>query len=258
MKKNSPHPILVFLGGVSLLVLWSLLAASATAQPPDLDRLLNGVDDLTRGDSSRGSMRMTVKTKRWTREIAMKVASQGQEKTLVEITSPARERGTATLKVGQDIWNYLPKVDRTIRVPASMMSAGWMGSHITNDDLVRAVRFADDYDCTYDLQPQVNDGNYRIACVPHEDAPVVWGKVELEIAASDELIRATRFFGEDGALRRTMTYSDIRDFGGRRLPRQTRVEPADGSGEYTEIVYEELEFDVDLPPRTFTLQALKR
>jgi hypothetical protein len=188
----------------------------------------------------------------------MKVWSEGTEKTLIQIVSPARERGTATLKVENNIWNYLPKVDRTIKVPASMMGGSWMGSHFTNDDIVRDSRFTDDYACELTGSPQQGQSQYIIACIPHPDAPVVWGRVELRLRAEDELIQEVRFFSEKEELVRTLTYTDVGELGGRVLPRCTRLVPADEPDEFTEISYQELRFDVELPARTFTLQALKR
>jgi hypothetical protein len=188
----------------------------------------------------------------------MKVWSQGTEKTLIEILSPAKERGTATLKVEGNIWNYLPKVDRTIKVPASMMAASWMGSHFTNDDIVKDSRFTDDYTCELTTSSEDTRGYYVISCIPKPDAPVVWGRVELRLRVEDELIHEIRFFDEKAELVRTLSYTDVGELGGRTLPRRVRVIPADEPDEFTEVSYEELDFDVELPARTFTLQALKR
>jgi hypothetical protein len=162
------------------------------------------------------------------------------------------------LKVENDIWNYLPKVDRTIKVPASMMSGAWMGSHFTNDDLVKHSRFDTDYDCTFSAKPEGREGHYLIDCIPKPDAPVVWGRVGIKIRGSDELVEEVAYFDEEDQLVRTFSYEDIGELGGRRLPRRIRVIPADKPGEFTEVVYEELTFDVVLSERTFTLQALRR
>jgi len=230
----------------------------SAAQPGDsgaeVVRLLERVDDLMRGESSHGTMTMHVRTRRFERSMTLEVWSQGSERSLVRILSPAKEKGTATLKVEDQIWNYLPKVDRTIKVPASMMSGAWMGSHFSNNDLVREVRFSEDYECR--LEDRGVD--YGIACVPHEDTPVVWGTVEVVLDKQSELPSATRYYDERGRLARTMTYEDVREFSGRRLPTRVRVVPADDPDEYTEMVYEELEMDVEIPDRLFSLQSLKR
>jgi hypothetical protein len=250
-----------------LLCVSAMLSANLSPTPaiagdraglPTVDELLRRVDDLLRGSSSRGTMTMRIQSTRWHRELSMKVQSKGADRTLIQILSPPKEKGTATLKVEKNIWHYLPKVDRTIKVPASMMSGAWMGSHFTNDDLVRESRFEKDYDCDFEKLADGPDGHYLIACIPREDAPVVWGRVEVSIRASDELADEVRFLDERGSLKRTMLYEDIGDLGGKRLPRRVLVIPADKPGELTEISYAEMEFDVEIPDRTFSLQALRR
>ncbi len=243
---------------VSLLSAALAVPAGAAGQP-SVEELLGKADDLWRGDSSQGQISMHIKTARWQRSLTMRVWSQGSEKTLIQVLAPAKEKGTATLKVNNEIWHYLPKVDRTIKVPASMMSGSWMGSHLTNDDLVKESRFSDDYDCEVIARPEGRrDGSHVVECVPHPDAPVVWGKVVLRFRASDELLDRITYHDEDGELVRTLEYSDVGDLGGRRLPRRVRVIPADEPDELTEVVYEELAFDVELPRRIFSLQALRR
>jgi hypothetical protein len=229
----------------------------ALAAEPTVDELLRLQDDATRGSSSQGRITMRVKTDRWERTLSMRVFSEGTEKTLVRIESPAKERGTATLKVDQGIWNYLPKVDRTIKVPASMMSGSWMGSHFTNDDLVRESRYSEDYACGFTPEPATAATHWVISCTPKPNAPVVWGRVVLRVRKVDRLADTVRYLDERGRLVRTMDMSDFTQVGDRRLARTMRLVPADKPQELTEVTYDEMVFDVKLPPSTFTLQALK-
>lgn len=245
--------------GISILCLFLISAwpgAVSAKDNPDVIELLEQVDDLARGDSSRATVTMRVKTRRFERTMTMEIVSKGTESSLIRITAPAKEKGTATLKVGDQIWNYLPKVDRTIKVPGSMMSGPWMGSHFSNNDLVREVRFSEDFECA--LEDVADEDQWLITCVPHEDTPVVWGRVEVAIDRSDELPRATRYYDERGGLARTMTWEDVRQIAGRRLPTRMRVLPAEEPDEFTEMIYEELELDVEVPDRVFSLQSLKR
>ena len=243
--------------GVLIAVLGLPLAA--TAQDEELAReLLDAYDDVYRGESSIGTMSMTVQTARWTRTLSMKIWTEGTEQSLIQILSPPKEAGMATLKVEDNIWNYLPKVDRTMKVPASMMSGAWMGSHFSNDDLVKESRMADDYTFALTDRPDTHpDGLYVIECTPHPDAPVVWGKVVVNLRGSDKLPTEITYWDEDGTLARTMTFGDFRDMGGRTVPTHMKLLPADKPEEYTEVIYEDIAYDVDIPDETFTLQALK-
>src|SRR6478736_6177235 len=132
---------------VSLSCALGLPARAADAPSPEarLRALLDRTDDVLRGRSSKGKMTMKVVTARFTRELTLEQWSRGKDQFLVRILEPQKEKGTATLRNGPDIWNYLPKVERVIKVPASMMGGAWMGSHVTNDDLVKQSRLADSF-----------------------------------------------------------------------------------------------------------------
>lgn len=244
----------LLLGAIALLC-----APALAGETPKIEDLLKKADDVNRGESSRGTIVMRIKTAHWERSLRMEVASKGTEKTLMKILSPAKERGITTLKVDKNIWNYLPKVDRTIKVPASMMSGSWMGSHFTNDDLVKESRYTDDFTCEYVSTPkEAGTGAYVIACIPKEDAAVVWGKVQIEIDAATELITKGEYYDEKGVLVRTMTFTEVKKMGDRQMPTVMTLKVTDKPEEFTEVIYEEMEFDVEIPDRTFSLQALKR
>ncbi len=219
--------------------------------------LLDATDDMHRGASSYSKVTMHVKTARWERTLTMEGWAEGEERSLMKILSPAKEAGMATLRVDDNIWNYLPKVDRTMKVPAGMMSGSWMGSHFTNDDLVKESRMADDF--TYDLtaEPAADGtGEYVIECVAKEDAAVVWGKILVKLRP-DEQPTEISYWDEDGELVRTMTFSDYHESDGRMIAGRMKLVPADEPGEFTEVIYETIEFDVEIPEGTFSLQSLR-
>jgi outer membrane lipoprotein-sorting protein len=235
-----------------------LLSTSALAAEPTIEELLVATDDIQRGDSSSAVMKMEVKTARYERAMKMKALSKGTENSLITILEPAKDSGVSTLKVGDNLWNYLPKVDRTMKVPSGMMGGSWMGSHFSNDDLVKESRLSEDFTASFAKKPSEAepDQPYVIDLVPKPDAPVVWGKVEVTVTA-DKLPVSVRYFDEKGTLMRTMDFKDVQDVSGRKVPMVMQLTPADKPGEYTRVTYEELAFDVDLPDKTFTVQALK-
>ena len=110
------------------------------------------VDRLLRGDSSRGIVSMEIVTGNWERKLSMEAWSLGTDFFLARLRSPKKEVGIATLKAENHIWNYLPKIDRTQKIPTSMMGGSWMGSHFTNDDLVKQSRLSVDYDIALSLE----------------------------------------------------------------------------------------------------------
>jgi len=233
------------------------LLGPALAAEPTIEELLAATDDVARGTSSDAIMEMHVKTANYERTMKMHAWSAGKDKTLIRILEPAKDAGIATLKVDNNIWNYLPKVDRTMKVPAGMMSGNWMGSHLTNDDLVKESRLSEDFTYTLTSRPKENpEGLYVITLVPKPDAPVVWGSIVAKIRP-DKLPVSIAYNDEKGKAVRTMTFADFKSMDGRMVPGTMTILPADKPGEFTSMTYVSIDFDVKLPDSTFTLQALK-
>jgi outer membrane lipoprotein-sorting protein len=221
--------------------------------------ILDHVDDLYRGESSYGKMDMKVQTEHWTREMKMEGWSQGKDKSLFRILAPKKEKGMATLKSGENIWNYLPKVKRVIKLPSSMMGGSWMGSHLTNDDLVKESRMAEDFEFENTFRGE-RDGKeiIEITCTPKPKAAVVWGKVVVIVREGDYMPVKVLYYDEDLELARTMIFEDVRKLGGRTLPALMKIVPADKPNEYTEFRYEKVEFNIKLDQEIFSLRNLQR
>ena len=242
---------------LALTAPWTCYAESADRMTPR--EILDKVDDLFRGTSSSGRMTMTIVTAHWSRTLSLEFQSRGKDRSLIRILAPKKEKGTATLRVGNDIWNFLPKVKRVIKLPSSMMSASWMGSHFTNDDLVKESRMADDY--TFEVTFTGNrEGEevVEVTCRPRPDAAVVWGKVIVAVRTRDYLPIVTSYYDEDMKLARTMRFAEIGPLGDRTLPRRMTVIPEGKPGEKTDVFYSDMTFDTELPPETFSIRNLQR
>ncbi len=252
---TSPHVLVLTL----LLLLGATSPAVSVTDEQRVYEIVDQVDQLLRGDSSQGTITMQIVTENWQRSLTMQVWSQGTENSLVRIEKPRKEAGTATLKVGNNIWNYLPKVSRTIKIPTSMMMASWMGSHFTNDDLVKESSMSRDYVITLSYEGERNGSSvYEFTLIPKPDAAVVWGKLELEVRQDDLMPTWHRYYDEDGTLIRELTFSEYTLMGGRRVPTRLVMQPYDKPGEQTVIIYDNLVFDVPIQADTFSLRNLER
>jgi outer membrane lipoprotein-sorting protein len=223
----------------------------------ELTRLLNWLDDLYRSESSVAQITLTVTKPRRTRTLTMKAWTLGTEKALVVIEEPAREKGTATLKVGKNLWNYLPHIARTIRIPPSMMMSSWMGSDFTNDDLVRESSLLDDYEGEVAGRSADPEG-WTINLKAKEGTVGLWERIEYVVSPDGRLPLLARYYDRKGRLARTMTFSDVRDFGGRKVPARLELTPTDEAGHTTVLVYDTLEFGVELPESMFSLSQLEQ
>jgi outer membrane lipoprotein-sorting protein len=232
-------------------------AAAAPLTVKELHALLTRVDDSGRSNSSHVMMSMRVKTKRFARTMKMETWSKGKEHSLIRLLEPAKDRGVATLKVGDKLWNYLPNTDRVMRIPSAMMSGAWMGSHISNDDLVKEYRLSEDY--TFSLVPGsgvAGGDKTTIRCTPKPATPVVWGYVDVTVQA-DGVPLKQEFFSEKGKKVRTMTYSEVKEIAGIKVPHKMVIKPEDKPGEFTEMVFHTMELNIALDESLFSLQSLR-
>ncbi|HSB21292.1 MAG TPA: outer membrane lipoprotein-sorting protein [Anaeromyxobacteraceae bacterium] len=237
-----------------------LIAALALAAPParaavDPQAVLAAIDDLYQGKTSQGIMEMEVVTPDWSRTMRLRLWSRGRDVFLVRVEAPAKDRGVSTLRNGSEIWNYLPNIDRTVRIPPAMLASAWMGSDLTNDDLVKLSRLSRDY--VGQLTPGAPPGELEITALPKPDAAVVWTRIVARVRQGGLLPEEVRYYGDDGALARTVTFSDVRPLGGRHVPAVLTVVPAGKPGHRTVLRYLTLELDRPLPDARFSLHALR-
>ncbi|MHC1745304.1 MAG: outer membrane lipoprotein-sorting protein [Syntrophobacteraceae bacterium] len=243
---------------ITFALFTNVVIAASSAPSLTAREILDRVDDLYRGTSSHGKMTMIVVTEHWKRTLSLEFWSKGKDKSLIRISAPLKEKGTSTLRSGNEIWNYLPKVNRVIKLPSSMMSASWMGSHFTNDDLVKESRFTQDYTFAISFEGS-RDGQevVELTCTPKPDAPVVWGKVVVVVRRSDYLPTVVRYHDEGLHLARTMVFSDFKALSGRSIPTLMTLTPSDKPNERTEVSYQEITFDVSLSDDFFSIRNLQ-
>jgi len=257
---HSPRQTVIRLGIVAFTVLSGLCAwpfgALAQRQTPDADAILTKLDALYRSTSSIARMDILVVTPRSTRTLKLKAWTRGEDEALVIIEAPPREEGIATLRVGENLWNYLPRIARTIRVPPSMMLGSWMGTDFTNDDLVKESSYRKDFFAKVDRRSDNPAGWWLILDVK----PGIvgrWSRIEVLIT-DDWLPVEERHFDRKGRLARTMRFDEVKVLGGRRLPVHMVMTPTDVVGQRTEMRYLEAQFDIALPADTFSLARLER
>ncbi len=220
--------------------------------------IMDLVDQLMRGESSIARITMDIRTENWDRSLTLRAWSLGSDYSLIRVETPQREAGTATLMAGQEVWNYLPRVDRTLKLPSSMMAGSWMGSHFSNDDLVKESRLVDDYEIAIDFEGARDGADvWEFVLTPLPEAPVVWGKIRWQVRKEDFMPTWTRYYDESDEIVRTMIFSEIRLMGSRLVPSVMTMVPADKPGETTVVRYHELDFDVDLEEDFFSLRNLR-
>jgi len=237
-----------------------LLAGILTAQnDPTAKEIIQKSDQKMRGETNIATIKMSIIRPSWQREMILKSWAKGTDYSLILVTSPARDKGTAFLKREKEIWNWQPTIDRTIKMPPSMMMQSWMGSDFTNDDLVRESSIVTDYEHKLmGMDTTENLACYKIKLIPKPDAPVVWGEIVTWISKEEYLQLKSEFYDEDGYLVQTIFGKQVKEMGSRLIPSVLEVVPADEEGHKTRLEYLSLEFDEPINPSFFSTQNMKR
>jgi outer membrane lipoprotein-sorting protein len=244
--------------GMTLLALLALASATPPAESdPDVDRLLKRMDELYESSGTRSQIEISIVKPRKTRTLRVRAWTKGEDKALMIIDAPARDAGTATLKVENNLWNYLPKISRTIRVPPSMMMGSWMGSDLTNDDIVRDSSYEEDYVSEF-AGHSADPPGWRLRLDARPDLVGLWNRVEIVFSYEDELPVLAQFYDRKDRLSRTLRFEDVKDIGGRRIPTTMTVTPEREEGQYTVMRYHNVEFDVEVDDGMFSLSWLER
>ncbi len=225
----------------------------------DAREIIKKADEKMRGESLNSTVTMAIIRPQWTRSLSMKTWEKGDRYSLILITAPPRDDGTAFLKRGNDLWQWLPSIQRTVKIPNSMMNQSWMGSDFTNDDLVREASVVNDYTHKL-LSDTVIDGKpaYCIEMIPKPQAPVVWDKVIVYVTKDQYIFRKQLFYGEDGELVNIMNLNQVKKMDGREIPTSWEMIPVDKPGHKTMMEIQSIDFDVEINDDFFSLQNLRK
>ncbi len=221
------------------------------------DELIRRVEDNLNGSTAVMELTMVVKNTRTKRTMKMKSYSVGNEKSFIKILYPGKDRGITFLKINNSMWQYVPRIEKTIKIPASMMLQSWMGSDFSNDDLIRESSLSRDY--STDIIGETEQ-EYRLELLPREEAAVVWGKIIMTVTKAYYLPVLVSYYAEDNSLIRELTYSNIQSFGNRFYPTRWQMLPKERgkTGQSTTIEVSNAVFDAEISDSHFNKRALKR
>ncbi|MDB4835121.1 outer membrane lipoprotein-sorting protein [Cyclobacteriaceae bacterium] len=244
---------------LALIALAVGVTAFINQSEPNLSEIISKAENRMRGKSSIATMKITTVRPKYSRDMRIKNWTKTEDFNVMYIMEPARDKGTVYLKREKEIWYYLPKIERNIKMPPSMMNQSWMGTDMSNDDLVKKTSYANDF--THKLIGSVTVSGvdcYEIELIPKPDTDVVWGKIKMWVDKKLFNIMKQEQYDEDLELVNTMNASKVKSMGGETLPTHMEMIPADKKGQKTIMVYESIQFNVEIPEQYFTTQYMTR
>lgn len=232
--------------------------AADEVSTPNVEDIIKHIDQLYRSNTSYADMEMHIVTPHYERTLKMLVWTKGMDKTFIRITSPKKERGVATLRIDNEMWNYLPKVKKVMKISPSMMMGSWMGSDFTNDDLVKDSSMLDDYTYKIITPEDASPDLIYVQLIPREDSSIVWGKIIAAVQYTDYIPVWQHFYDEKGKLMRILNYKDIKTFGSKTIPSVMEMIPQNKEGNKTVVRWIDGKFDTDINDSIFTRRNLQK
>ena len=212
-----------------------------------------------RGSTLQGTLMLKTIRPSWSREMKINIWMKGDDYAMIRVQSPEKDKGITFLKRSKELWNWIPAIDKTIKLPPSMMSQSWMGTDFSNDYLVKESSLITDFDAAFG-KDSIIDGRecWKVILIPKELAAVVWGKVILFIDKSGYLQLFGEYFNEDGELINSVRGTNIQKMGGRFIPTVFEMIPNDKPGNKTVLTYASVTFDLLIDDAFFTIQNMKQ
>ena len=244
---------------ITLLVISFYFFASSNIFAQDVKEIVRRADEKFRGVSSQSEMTMVIQRPTWSRTISMKSWTLGNDYSLIYVTAPAKEKGQVFLKRLTEMWNYVPSIERMIKMPPSMMRQSWMGSDFTNDDLIKESSLVKDYDHTLVGEDKLQGYDcHKILLMPKEDAPVVWGKIFMWITKQEYLWLKGEYYDEEGTLVNTEILSDVKQMDDRKLPVKLEMIPTNKQGQKTTLTFSWIKFNLNFNESFFSQQNMRK
>ncbi len=243
-----------------IILLTGILFSIFSLMAQDAKEIIKQSNELMKGKTQYAEMTMKIIRPTWKREMSMKFCSMGTDYSLILVTAPAKEKGQAFLMAENEMWTWNPTIRSIIKIGASMKSQGWMGSDLSNDEILDESSIVVDY--THKIvgsEKVAGKECYKIECTPKENAAIIWGK-QIKWVTKDEnkMQLKTEYYDEDDYLIKTEKASDIKMMDGREIPTKFEVIPEDDPDNKTEMIINKIIFDVKVDKSFFTQQNMKR
>ena len=223
----------------------------------EVDEIISNLERNYRGDSIYLKMKISVHSRRGVRQMIIETFGKGTDKSFTKLLYPQKNKGITFLRIKNQLWQYVPKIDRIIKIPPSMMLQRWMGTDFTNDDIVRESSMADDYN--YRI---INKDAYTatIEFTPKSTTAVVWGKIISTINTQTYTQEKSLFYDDDNSLVREINYTDVKLIDNHNVALRMVLLPSNNTSFDNKTVVDiiDVKYDHIISNKYFTRGALKK
>ncbi|WP_319370396.1 outer membrane lipoprotein-sorting protein [uncultured Ilyobacter sp.] len=185
----------------------------------------------------------------------MKIQAVGKDLAFMEFTFPPRDNGTKYLRNGENLWIFLPKADRTVKISGHMLRQNMMGSDISYEDQTDRSHLSDLY--TSKILKET-DSSYILELIANEGEDTAYYRRVIEVDRKNYILINSKMYAMSGKLLKEFYVDDAMWIGDRYYITRFRMEDKIREDSYTEIILSNIVIDPDISETVFTLKNLER
>ena len=243
-------------------ILISILSYAFLLGQPDnmsVQDIIRAMDENLNAKSRVLTSKMVVHGRRTSRTIESKNWVVGIDLAFTEYLSPAREKGTKMLKLGDKLWTYSPQTDRVIQISGHMLRQSVMGSDISYNDMMEDRPLEELYEATLEGSVDINGRDHWIILLEARVKGLSYPKRRVWVDKEYLLPMKEELYAKSGKLLKTSTMSGARKVQGRWFPSRFNFkDELKRNSRGTEWVINDIQFDVDIPDYRFSKAALRK
>ncbi len=241
-----------------LWILTILVWPQEGVQAPSGDWILQKVDENIGSDNKISHSRMIIHGRRASRTVESRSWIQGDEKSFTEYLAPPREAGTKMLKLEEQLWTYSPSTDRTIRISGHMLRQSVMGSDLSYEDLMEDRKLRDLYSAQVSGEEMYDGRSCWVLDLTAKEEDVAYHSRKVWVDKDRFVALKEDRFAKSGKLLKRTEVKDVQQQGGRWIPKKIIFKDMLKTGEGTEFLLDEVQFNADIPDYVFSKASLRR
>lgn len=221
------------------------------------DEIIHKVDANMTFDTARMESKMVIHVGGEIRTKELVSFARGRDKSFAEFLSPPRDKGVKYLKIEDNMWMYLPSVEKIIKIAGHMLRQSMMGSDFSYEDALESSKLLEKYSAKLIGEETLEERSCYVIDLTAKVKEItyyrrrLWVDKELFIPLKEEL------FALSGKKLKVMTMGKVQKFKERYYPTYIAMQNLLRRDSFTEMIVTRAEFDIFIPAETFTQRNLK-
>lgn len=236
------------------LILWG---QGALSQEIDAQKLLEAVDENLWSNTKRINGRLIIDNGRKVRVLTWEHWMEGVDRAYTRYKSPAREKGTKMLKIKNKLWMYTPRTDRKLLIAGHLLRQSMMGSDLSYEDMTEDKKLSAAYKATFATE-ELREMECCVLLLVAHDKTTTYQTRKLWVDVQKKIVFRQELYAKGGKLLKDIEYFDYRLLGKRLFPQKMIFRDRLKQNTKTTYMFDDIEFDVDIPKKYFSQSILKR